>query len=104
MKGDVVLLPGDVVLLSLEEKPTSFCHIIDVQSDPDCVSGIGFHVTFNHLQLPVTQMTWKLNQDHLNLGWTMGGQFMKFDLVSTPVKPVEKKKAEAVKVEDNEFI
>lgn len=103
MKPFDKIKPGDVVLLYINTFPQAFLHIMEMKLDPNCVSGIGYYVTFAKLEIPTMSFTWQLNEDHLEKGWTMNGVLNSLQLISRPNVIIQKptKKDEIVKQPTN---
>ena len=73
---------GDLVLLYMNEQPTSFARIEEIA--PDSKKG-WCQVHLLLLQLPIVQVTWILKREYIDGSeFTMNGRRMRVELVKPP--------------------
>lgn len=90
-----MLKENDVAIIYVQEIPSGFIRIDDVQ--PDDKQG-WWLITFTKLEFPLQAMTWKLDDDHVN-----GGDiFMKG--VRIKIQAIQRVKTEVVPKDPNRKI
>ncbi len=81
----VALMPGDLALVHVEDKPAFFTRIEDIE--PDRKRG-WWQVKLLVLNLPLKVVTWILDNDQIRGGdFTMGGVPVRLEKIIAPSEP-----------------
>jgi len=85
LEKHVALLPGDLALVHVENKPAFFTRIEDIE--PDRKRG-WWQVKLLVLNLPLKVVTWILDNDQIHGGdFTMGGVPVRLEKIIVPSEP-----------------